>query len=309
MKLTIKSVLRDQIDHEKWDACVASTQSPQPYGFSWYLDRVSPDWKGLIYGDYEAILPIFPAKKWSFSYTSRPYGTQSTGPYSKIPLDHELLRAFIQSAMQEVRYAEFFIAPGVKAPEDLPVVHYSNFILDLSVGYEELKENYSKQIKRNLNKARKANISQDSWVSVEEASLLWQRDVMPKTQVSLGQWKGLEKLLEFCHYQKRARILAVRDEFNQLVAAQIWVVWQGRSTLLLNASDDWGKDQGIPTWLIDTHIQEHAGKDHIIDFEGSSIPGLARFYSGFGSRDQPFSLHISNRLPLPIKWLKPTSST
>lgn len=304
MKLTIKRILRDQLDHEKWDACVASVQSPQPYGFSWYLDWVSPNWEALVYGDYEAIWPIFPSKKWRFSYSTRPYGTQSTGPFAKIPLSDDLLKAFLEKAMSLVQYAEFFIAPGVQLPKPLASESLSNFTLSLNQSYEALRSGYSKQIKRNLKKAEATSVELDSWVSVEEASKLWQRDIMPKTKIQPEQWQGLVRLLEFCHYQKRARILAVRDEYNQLVAAQIWVVWMGRSTLLLNASNSWAKDHGITTWLIDTHIKEHIGKAHIIDFEGSSIPGLARFYSGFGSTDHPFSMHIQNQLPLPFKWLK-----
>lgn len=47
-----------------------------------------------------------------------------------------------------------------------------------------------------------------------------------------------------------------------------------------------------------------AGRAHQIDFEGSSIAGLKRFYSGFGAKDEPFFMHVENRLPLLLRCLK-----
>jgi hypothetical protein len=47
-----------------------------------------------------------------------------------------------------------------------------------------------------------------------------------------------------------------------------------------------------------------AGRAHQIDFEGSSIAGLKRFYSGFGAKDEPFFMHVENRLPPLLRWLK-----
>ena len=55
-------------------------------------------------------------------------------------------------------------------------------------------------------------------------------------------------------------------------------------------------------------IQLHAGSDHILDFEGSSIPGLARFYSGFGAHDEPFYFHVENNLPWYLRWRKPKTT-
>ena len=65
-----------------------------------------------------------------------------------------------------------------------------------------------------------------------------------------------------------------------------------------------GKSHGVSTWLIDRHMRSVAGRAHKIDFEGSSIEGLKRFYSGFGAKDEPFFMHIENRLPPRLRWLK-----
>ena len=42
------------------------------------------------------------------------------------------------------------------------------------------------------------------------------------------------------------------------------------------------------TFLIDSMFQELAGKDIVFDFEGSMIPGIARFYKNFGGQEVYF---------------------
>ncbi len=159
-----------------------------------------------------------------------------------------------------------------------------------------------------MKKADAASFELAEWATVQDAVQLWQNNVREKTAIPAESFDRLGKLLEFCHYQKRGVLYAVRDEYNQLCGAQFWVIHEGRSTLLLNASTDWGKDHGVSTWLIDQHIKSTAGRSHIIDFEGSSIPGLKRFYSGFGAKDEPFYMHVENQLPFPINLLKSKST-
>jgi hypothetical protein len=56
--------------------------------------------------------------------------------------------------------------------------------------------------------------------------------------------------------------------------------------------------------LVNAFIQEHAGSDSLLDFEGSDIESVDRFYTGFGAEIRPYpSLHI-NRLPFYLRWLK-----
>ncbi|MDC1022157.1 hypothetical protein OAQ85_01840 [Schleiferiaceae bacterium] len=303
MKRIIKFLQHKEIDFDKWDACVGSSEFPKPYGFSWYLNWLTDQWQAVVYGDYEAVLPLFIQSKYGIQFSSRPYGTQSVGPYSKIPLTPELLRDLVHEAMKHVQYSEFFMDPGVPLTKwkSMP---YSNYTIDTSEEYEILQNRMSSQNKRNLKKAEKAHFELAEWANVKDAVQLWQNNIQKKTRISHEDCNRLGKLLEFCHYQKRGVLYAVRDEYNQLCGAQFWVVYQGRSTLMLNASTPWGKSHGVSTWLIDRHLRSVSGRPHQIDFEGSSILGLKRFYSGFGAKDEPFFMHVENRLPLFLRWLK-----
>lgn len=308
MPLNLRYLDHKEIDFERWDRCVGARNKPQPYGFSWYLNWVAPGWTAVVYGDYEAVLPVFPQVKKGFTFTTRPYGTQALGPFGTIPLSAEWTQDFIERAMAEVQYGEFFISPEVPRPGHWTGQTFSNFVLNTNVTYEQLRGGYSAQTKRNLKKAEKAKLDFGNWPTVQDLIRLWQNTTQERTQITDENMRSLGKVLEFCAYQKRGQILAAYGEGNSLVAGQFWVQWQGRSTLLLNASTSEGKAIGAPTLLIDQMIQSKAGLDHCIDFEGSSIPGLARFYKGFGASDEPFYFHVDNRLPWWSKWMKPKTT-
>jgi hypothetical protein len=41
-------------------------------------------------------------------------------------------------------------------------------------------------------------------------------------------------------------------------------------------------------YLVDYIIRKEAAKDKLLDFEGSKIEGVARFYKGFGAKYHPY---------------------
>jgi hypothetical protein len=65
-----------------------------------------------------------------------------------------------------------------------------------------------------------------------------------------------------------------------------------------------GKTIGASHAVIDAIIKDHAGKNLLLDFEGSDIPSLAFFYSSFGSVEEKYAAIRLNRLPFYLKWMK-----
>ena len=44
------------------------------------------------------------------------------------------------------------------------------------------------------------------------------------------------------------------------------------------------------TFLIDDYIKSNCNKNKVLDFEGSNLEGVKKFYSGFGSINKPYFL-------------------
>jgi len=73
---------------------------------------------------------------------------------------------------------------------------------------------------------------------------------------------------------------------------------------LLGGSNATGRENGAMQALFAGFIKTHASSDLILDFEGSEIEGIARFYKGLGATPVYYYNLLQNRLPYIIKWLK-----
>jgi hypothetical protein len=87
--------------------------------------------------------------------------------------------------------------------------------------------------------------------------------------------------------------------------ASVFFVQSNQTVIYLAASSNpTGTEKSAMFLLIDTFIQNNAASNLILDFEGSNIPGVARFYAGFGGVPETyFSIH-QNRLPKLLRIFK-----
>lgn len=304
----IKVYTPTEINHDKWDACVATHKHPLPYGFSWYLNALRVEWKGLVYGDYDAVMPIFPLRKKGFSYSTRPFGTQQVGIVAKIPITPVLVEQFVAAAKKECRYLELFFNHGTTLPKSWSCTSLMNQVLPLNKPYEQLVQGYSKRTKRNLKKSSFDPGNLGLWFTAKQVVGLWKASGKVGPGVQEAELDKLEKLIEYGLYQNKAELLAYTDGEGQLIAAQAYITHKGRATLLVNAATEEAKSNGIPTALIDFYISGKAGVDMVLDFEGSNLEGVQQFYNGFGAQSAPYHMCVVNALPFPFNFLKPKSS-
>jgi hypothetical protein len=99
-------------------------------------------------------------------------------------------------------------------------------------------------------------------------------------------------------------IYGAYTESNELCAAAFFAFSHQYVYMLVAASDGKGKENSAMFLLIDTFLRENSGKVMTLDFEGSNIPGIARFFAGFGAMPVYYYKVRINRLPFFVKWLK-----
>src|ERR1700759_1778470 len=68
----ISYLSHSDIDKLRWDACISHAQYSIIYGYSWYLDMVSPGWDALVDDDYQSVFPLTWKKKFGLYYLSQP---------------------------------------------------------------------------------------------------------------------------------------------------------------------------------------------------------------------------------------------
>jgi hypothetical protein len=111
-------------------------------------------------------------------------------------------------------------------------------------------------------------------------------------------------LIAYGQYKGFGEVHGVYSADNQLCAAVYFCRLKERVILFNAATSLVGKELGAMYYLLFIFIQKNSKKNLILDFEGSMIPGVERFYRGFGAKPETYLQLKINRLPLLLRWIK-----
>ncbi len=298
----ISIVKNKDIDYQKWDQCIQDSDNSRVYAYSWYLDIVCPDWYGLIWGDYEYVMPFPFHKKFGITFLLQPIFAQQQGVFPVATPG--IQNVFLNFIRDQFRYIIINLNSGHSEPfpEGFIVQPRQNFILKLSISYIELKKNYSKHTCRQIRKADDNKVFIIKGLPSNEYLDL--KTSANKTSIPKQSMQTLKRLIEYGHSYGNGTIYAAYNQNNTLCAAAFFI-FAGQRVIYLNAvSSEEGKNSSAMYKIVDQFIREHSGSSLILDFEGSIIPGIARFYAGFGAGPEQYFCLKSNRLPIPFRWFK-----
>jgi len=271
----IKLLGHSEIDRERWDHCISHSIFETIYPYSWYLDLVSPRWDALVLDDYRAVMPLTWTKKLGFRLLLQPILAQQLGVFSKDPLDHALLEEFLKTIPARFRYVDICLnRENRDVPEKWGSFERHNYELDVSLP----EDAYNSNTRRNLRKGQ-SHTFEFKPISVRQFLNLYfhgMKDARPAVQ-----WTYLENLFGGLVNLKKAEIFGLSMGDN-LQAAAILGYASTRTIYLIGCNSDAGKENRAMFVLMDKLISMSRGEDRIFDFEGSNIPGVARFYEGFG---------------------------
>jgi hypothetical protein len=288
------------IDTDKWDACLAGSPNALVYAQSWYLDKHCPEWDALVLGDYRYVMPLTFRKKYGFRYLFQPLYCQQLGIFPTPTRD--VTEAFFRAAQQCFPFAQIHLNALNRPTNDMPVEVRYNLLLNLNEPYRDLAANFSKHTLRNLKKASCSRLNFINGLAVKD--YLEFKKENAKVRLKKQDWESLKQLLTFSLSRSLGELYGVYDRSNELCAAAFFVRHQKRVTFINAASSQQGRDLGAMYFLLDHFIQIHAGKDYVLDFEGSMIDGVARMYKGFGATPETYYYLAWNNLPFWAKWLK-----
>ncbi|MDD2284456.1 MAG: hypothetical protein PHQ11_03540 [Paludibacter sp.] len=286
--MVIRHLPHNSIDKKKWDDFISKANNGLIYAKSWYLDVVSPQWEALISNDFKYVMPVPLKRKYKIPYIVQPYLTQQLGVFSNEPITEEIIRKFIQ------KLPSYSYQLNLNACNFLPDANpFPNYILPLDNPYEILVKAYSKNTARNIDKATKSKLNIIEHYNLDGFITFYQsisRKYKPtncecmRALIANGLQQGVFKLK------------AVTNEEGEIIAALCYTAFKNRLTYLIPVSNEKGKKESAMFYLVDTIIRQESGKDKMLDFEGSSIDGVARFYKGFGAKNHPYYV-IKNLRP------------
>ena len=294
----MKHVEYHDIDKVRWDEAVNRSSNGNIFNLSWYLDAVCHKWNGLIFGDYDAVMPIPVVNKLNVSIVYQPFFSRQTGVFGPGKV-HDAL-AYLGEHHQKV---DIGFDKTTEIPNKFEVAERRHQVLDIGGDYESIQKNYSTNAKRLIKK------SYDTF-RIESSS-----NIMPLVDhfKGLAEDKGirldsdsasrLKALMEAC-MDHDAGINYLIYENDTLMGGVFFMLFRKTVILLKNFTTDAGKQNGAMYKLIDHAVKELGGRYELLDFGGSDVESVAGFNKKFGATDAFYIFLSLDQSPAYFKLLR-----
>lgn len=301
--MSFRFLKRAEIDSEKWDDCIMQSPYGQVFFMSWYLDACCSDWSALIKGDYQSVFPLAAKKKFGISYLYQPFFTRHFGMITKDNFNPEEAQEFLDAFPDKFKYIDICLHLHHTAAIGFRTSAKTYQTRDMRA--ELIGQGYSDNLHRLLKKARGAGLQLVQAVSPEhivDSFRLHQTQI--RDQFKEADYSRLTGLMHAAIAHTDTQAIAVRNSTGQPLAGAFFLGHKDTLLYLKGFSTEGGRKLGAMHFLFDQVIQSNSGRYSKLDFGGSSVPGVARFYRHFGATDSLYLRIRSNRLPRALQWIK-----
>lgn len=281
--MNIQHLHHEDIDRERWDAVVTSATTGLPYAMSWYLDIVSPGWEALVTytseGDYDIVFPLPVKPLFHVRRLVQPVLTQQLGLFSS----RRVSEGEVMSFLQAIPYRSYALQLNEANPiESLKASRRINLTVSLEWTYENLVKFYSENTRRNVKKSSGLTFEP---VSIEEFVPFCRR----YNTHNIASERTLVSLLEAAESKGMSVLCGVRQPGEgDLLASAFLLKTRRRLVYLLPASSPEGRRKSAMFRLVDEILRENCSSSLTMDFEGSMVGSVARFYQGFGAQERAY---------------------
>ncbi|RYF89450.1 MAG: GNAT family N-acetyltransferase [Chitinophagaceae bacterium] len=301
--MPIRFLTYEQIDLEKWDQCVLQSHAGLIYSSSIFLNHMAANWSALVLDDYAAVMALPWKRKWGLSYIYPPAFTQQLGICAAEIVAEQMVNDFMNAIPAKFKFIEANLNNGNAALGQFQL--RKNYVLLLDKDFSVLQKNFSRSANRNIVKAKEQQI-----VVAENADPL-QVLQMHRERFKDGigsnaeDYQRLQSLIKKLQTAGSIYCITARKVEGAVIAGSIFTLYKDRVTFLINGNTPESLANGATHLLMHHCIQYFSGRSLFLDFEGSDNPAFARFYEQYGATPEHYPFIRRNRLPWPIKLLKP----
>ena len=288
----IQYLRHKEIDKQKWDVGICNALNGLVFAQSWYLDIVAPGWEALIENGYETLMPLPAKQKYGFPYLIQPRHTQQLGIFSPKPPTAEMVKQFLNHIPKKFVWSDFFLNSQNPVTNGTPL--RINYELPLEKGYGEIYKGFNENTRRNIKKATQAPVLLKEENDVGEFMQLYSRHAKVKADaVALVQ---LKSIMEYALKNNDGFIVMANNALGQTIAGAFFLNALGRVIYLTSFNLDEGQKNAAMFLIMDAVIKKNERKPLVLDFEGSMVPGIARFFAGFGAKEITYPRYRHNIL-------------
>jgi len=296
----------NEIDKVKWDEVVSNSEFSNYSGLSYFLDAIYPNWKGVIYEDYQYVFPLTIGSKFNIDFLITPIFIPYVGVSSYKKDYSNIIPSLLEAINKQTKYIDLYIDPYTSRFLDGETNSIrKGQVLNLDKSHLEIQSDYSKNHKRNIKKGNNNKLNIKTSIDVKRFISLFKsnkgeqlKELKELNYFTLIQ--ALEKSIE----NKTGFLLDCYDR-NNLICSAFFIVFNNRVTYIKGFSSSEGRAKGAMHFLIDHVISIYSKSEIIFDFGGSNSLPVAQFNYGFGAKDIFYQNYKINNLPYLLKLFKP----
>lgn len=290
----INFIEHGDIDFRRWDALMEGAVNSSVYGYSWYLDAITGGhWHALVYGDYQAVFPLPVRNKFGLiPYVYQPFFCQQLGLFAKADFEADQ-RIFIDAIPK--KYKRIHLQLNARFPLNTTHKNRPNYTLPLVADYESLKNHFKEDALKNLKKSEKKDITYRENVPADLVL-----DLHKNTWGALNpgvKAADYSRFIQACEAaEKSGKYYSIAAyENDQLLGGAIFMLSSVYLHYLVSGPTAAGRKLSIMHGIMDHAIRKYAGSGLTLDFEGSRIPEVAKFYEKWGSERHEYFEILLNR--------------
>ena len=281
----IRYLKNQEIDKLEWDTCLKNSHNGLFYASSYYLDTMCDDWHALVDGHYESIFPLPIRQKYGIPYIYAPAFTQQLGLFSPKKPEQQVLQQYLHAIPGKYKVIDLKLNGFNIAPAGVNVKSRHNYLLKLNEDYRIVSEAYHRNHKTNLRKSFTFENRVVKDLEPEEVVKNFILDMPVQTVMGVKQdhFNRLIKVAKVLNKAGEAFTRGITTREGKVISSGLFIKYKKRITFLIGSTSAQGRAEFASWQLFDDVIREFSGNDLILDFEGSDIDGVARFYKGFGA--------------------------
>lgn len=295
MSETINILPSYKIDKSRWDTCISQDPHAKCYNLYDYVDALAEEWLGLIYKDYEAIVPL-PIKRLGVNILYTPAFIQHFNIAGNVSSSVKV--ELLQYLVQYFKIGHYKIATVVDVSIFSEEKRRLNLYINLSQPYDVIRKQYLKCCHKNLRKAAPVE-----FLLADNIELLleyYRNAYGDLASYKEKHYQALKSLLQTLHIQGKLKLY--QGVINHEIVFSAALVDDGkRLYYILGAPNVTGRAARVTYSFIDYILRNFAETNYIFDFEGSEIDSVAQFYKSFGPQEEYYYQYRFNRLPFGLK--------
>ena len=266
-----------------YNRCISASPNGTIYALSWYLDIICPDWELLANPDYSTVMPLPVFKSMGRKILRQPEYAFQLGIFSTSIPDPETVFRYLQAIPAGYRFGKLCMNKfNVVKMNSARIQNAAE--LDLIRPYEQTRSRFSRRIKERIRVARENALSFVGNTSVNDLLMFSYRlNKLTRQRLKPNQISTLRLIASNAIRYRSAQLASAYDRTNNLCAVILFLIFNGRASILHAAANKEGMESGAVEFILDHFIKENSEQNLVLSIDDPDEKYLMEILQQFGS--------------------------